>query len=461
MASTKAERARITRRAFVGAAAAATAGWAIIPRRVLGGAGQTPPSERLNLAGIGVGGQGGGDLQQIARAGDDTVHVLALCDADDQRAAESVQRFPDARRYRDYRQMFSELADRIDAVLVATPDHTHAVAAMTAIKAGKHVYCEKPLAHSVWEVRELVKAAAEKGVVTQLGNQGHASGDIRKFCEWVWDGAIGNVHTVHAACASSYSKIDNLPRLAEKHEVPPTLDWDLWLGPAQHRPYHPMYVPGQWRGWMPFGTGVVGDWTCHVIDPVFWALDLGAPASVVTKAEGYDPVKHADTFPNGSKIRYEFPTRGDRGPVTLYWYDGLEKIPPPEGIGPGDGRRRGTPRTGAVVLGDKGGIAYGSHGAGGVRLFPEEKMAAYKQPPPKLPRVRGHHHDWLAAIREGRKAGSDFAYGGPLTELALLGVIATRLLGRELKWDGPAGRFTNSDEANRMLKPTFREGWSL
>jgi hypothetical protein len=298
--------------------------------------------------------------------------------------------------------------------------------------------------------------------VTQLGNQGHSFNDIRLFCEMVWDGAIGNVHTVHAGCGSVYSKIDDLPRLAEKHEVPPTLDWNLWLGPAAYRPYHPMYLPGQWRGWMPFGTGVIGDWTCHVVDPVFWALDLGAPTTIQAKAEGYDPQKHADTFPKGSVIRFEFAARGDRGPVTLIWYDGEARMPAVEGLT----RPRDLPMTGAIVVGDKGGITYGSHGASGPRLFPPEKAKAYQTPKQKLPRVQGrsqHHQDFLSAVQRGggAKAGSDFSYGGPLTEIALLGVIATRLLGQELKWDAQNMRFANSEEANRLLKPTFREGWSL
>jgi len=197
------------------------------------------------------------------------VKVVALCDADEKRAENSFKKFSEARRFSDFRKIFDEMENQIDAVLVATPDHTHAAAVLAAIRRGKHVYCEKPLAHSIYEVREVMKAAKEKDVVTQLGNQGHSSESIRTFCEWIWDGAIGKVHTIHAGCNADHSKIGALGERGQKHEVPKGLDWDQWLGPAQFRPFHPMYVNGNWRGWMPFGTGTIGDWTCHVIDPVF------------------------------------------------------------------------------------------------------------------------------------------------------------------------------------------------
>jgi predicted dehydrogenase len=328
---------------------------------------------------------------------------------------------------------------------------------MAAICRGKHVYCEKPLAHSVSEVRALQKAAREHRVITQLGNQGHSFDHIRLFCEWIWDGAIGNVHTIHAQRPSDYSRIDSLPLLQERPPVPETLDWDLWLGPAAERPYHPEYLPGKWRGWMPFGTGVLGDWTCHIVDPVFWALDLGSPQTVQAKTDGYAPEKHADTFPHGTMVTYEFAAKGDRGPVTLHWYDGSLAPPKLPGIPWQDFPRN----TSAVVLGDRGGIRYGSHGATGVRVFPEEKMLEYERPEPTVPRVAGHHQDWLDAIRNGNQAGSNLDYGGALTEIALLGVIATRLAGTKLQWDGPAMRFTNCDQANELLDAPRRPGWEL
>jgi len=442
---------RLSRREFLSGAASTVAAFAIVPRHVFG-MGATPPSDKLNIACIGVGGQGGGNVDAVRGQ-----NLVALCDVDARRAARSLKKYPDVKQYRDFRKMLDEMDKQIDAVVVSTPDHTHAVACMAAIKRGKHVYCEKPLAHSIYEVRQVIKAAREHKVVTQLGNQGHSFESIRTFCEWVWDGAIGNVHEVHATCGTVYSRIRDLPRLEEKHEVPPTLDWDLWLGPAQYRRYHPLYMPGTWRSWMPFGTGVLGDWVCHVVDPVFWALDLGAPKTVQAEARDYDPKKHADTFPTGTIVKFEFPARGKRGPVTLIWFDGREKPPRPEELEPG----REVPGTGAIVIGDKGKITYGSHGAGDVKIIPEEKMKTYQQPAKTIPRAKEHHADWLDAIKNGARAGSNFDYGGPLTEIALLGVIATRMLGQKLEWDSPNMRFTNCLEANQFINPPYRRGWTL
>jgi predicted dehydrogenase len=390
-------------------------------------------------------------------------NIVALCDVDDRQATGMFKSFPQAKRYKDFRKMLDAQGDKIDAVLVGTPDHTHAVAAMAAMNHGKHVYCEKPLAHSVGEVRALRKAAQERKVITQVGNQGHSSDSIRIFCEWIWDGAIGNVTEIHAGCDAfpeTYCQIRNLEQVAkERPPVPRELDWDLWQGPAAARPYHPAYVPWNWRGWMPYGSGTLGDWVCHVIDPVFWALDLDMPTTIQAETDGYDPVKQADTFPVGSQITFEFPAKGKRGPVKLVWYEGRRRIPRPAEL---DGVRSDV-GTGAVVIGDRGKIAYGSHGAGGCRLIPEAKMKAYKRPEPTIPRVpRGdHQHDWLNAIREGRQAGSPFEYGGRLTEVGLLGVIAIRMTGQKLQYDEKAVRFTNNDEANRWLNPPYRSGWSL
>ena len=446
---------KISRRQLLHGVAGTVASFTIVPRHVLG-AGATPPSDKLNIACIGVGGRGGNNLGAVSRE-----NIVALCDVDMRRAGGAVKNYPKAKHYQDFRKMLDEMDNRIDAVVVSTPDHTHAVACMAAIKRGKHVYCEKPLAHSIYEIRELTKAARKHKVVTQLGNQGHSSGHIRMFCEWIWDGAIGNVREVHAACSAVHCKIDQLPKRTEKHEVPRELSWDLWLGPAKYRPYNPMYLPSSWRGWMPFGSGTIGDWVCHVVDPVFWALDLGSPTTIQAQAKGYDPKKHDDTFPRGTIVEYEFPARGKRGPVKLIWFDGTEKIPRPNDLEPG----RDVPRTGAIVIGDKGKITYGSHGAGGVRIIPETKMKAYKQPPKTLPRVKGHHNDWLQAIKNGKQAGSNFDYGGPLTEIARLGIIAIRQthggLGQKLEWDSENMRFTNCPEANQLINPPYREGWTL
>lgn len=449
--------ASLTRRQFLRRASATTAALSvaplILPSRVLGRDGETAPSNKINLACIGVGGRGGDDIRGLAPH----CNIVALCDVDSRRAAGTFAKFPAAKRFQDFRKMFDAMAASFDAVLVATPDHFHAVAAMAAIQHGKHVYCEKPLAHSVGEVRALMQAAHAAKVVTQLGNQGHSFGSIRDFAEWVQAGAIGQVHTIHAGSDAMNSGVDQLSRLKEQPAVPSTLDWDLWLGPAPFRPYHPAYLPGSWRGWTPFGNGTIGDWMCHVVDPVFWALDLGSPNTIVAKVKDYDPKTQGDAFPKGDLVTFEFPAKGKRGPVTLHWHGGNERVPRPAEF-EADDKDIGA---GAVVIGDKGKIAYGSHGANGVRLLPAKRMDEFARPPKTLPRVRDHYADWIEAIRTGRKAGSDFAYGGPLTEIALLGVIAIKLAGTKLEWDAAKMRFTNSAEANACVNPPARAGWKL
>ncbi len=374
------------------------------------------------------------------------------------RAAPSFKAFPQPPKYGDFRRLLDAHDQQLDAVVVATPDHTHAVIAKAAMQRGKHVYCEKPLAHSIAEVRELRRVAKEQRVVTQLGNQGHSFDHIRLFCEMIWAGAIGQVHTVHASHGSrsgSYCQIDQLPKLKEQYAVPEGLDWDAWLGPAAQRPYNPVYLPGSWRGWLDFGTGCVGDWMCHVVDPVFWALNLGAPTSVRAEVVGYSPREHSQVYPRGTEIHYQFAAQGPRGPVELIWYDGAAAAPVPPDLD------MKMPLPGAIVLGDKGGIKYGSHGANGVSLFPKAKMAEYQRPEPTLPRVKSHHEDWTDAIRQGRPAGSNFDYGGPLTELALLGAIAIRFPSTTLNWDADQVRFTNHESANQWVAPTAREGWAV
>ncbi|HIG30192.1 MAG TPA: Gfo/Idh/MocA family oxidoreductase [Verrucomicrobiales bacterium] len=446
-------RTKISRRQFAVNTAIGSLGITFIPRHVFGGQGKLSANEKLNVACIGVGGRGAASVNAVHKAN----NVVALCDVDSRQASKMYKKIPKAKVFNDFRVMMDQMEKEIDAVTVATPDHTHAVAGMAAIKRGKHLYCEKPLAHSIHEIRAMMKAARDYKVITQLGNQGHSFDHIRVFCEWIWDGAIGNVTEVLAGCGAVHCKIPLLPKLKEKHDIPKELDWDYWLGPAQERPYHPMYLPGQWRGWSPFGSGTIGDWICHVVDPVFWALDLGAPSSVQATAENYDPVLHKDTFPAGSKVVFQFPANDKRGPIKLVWHSGETHIPRPPELEQG----RKSPVTGAVVIGDKGKIIYGSHGAGGVRIIPEVKMKQYKRPDPTLPRVKGHHNDWLDSIRTGKQAGSNFEYGGPLTELAQLGIIAIKMLGKKLEWDGPNMRFTNNPEANQYINPPYRKGWSL
>jgi predicted dehydrogenase len=441
------------RRSFLRASALATFGAQIAPTLRLRG--QGAPSQKLNIAAIGCGGQGASDLNGLAGE-----NIVALCDVDDRRAAGSFQRFPGAKRFKDFRAMFEQMAGQIDAVLVATPDHTHATASLAAIAHGKHVYCEKPLAHTIGEVRAMQRAAEEKKVITQVGNQGHSSDSIRVFCEMIWAGAVGQVTEVHAGCDAFkdvYCQTRLLDKVrAERPPVPPELDWDLWLGPAAERPYHSAYLPFNWRGWSAFGSGCIGDWVCHVLDPVFWALDLGLPSAITAETQGYDPEKHVDFYPEGCRITYEFPAKGERGPVKVIWHDGAFGIPRPEELEP----NRKVNGTGAVVIGETGKIMYGSHGAGGCRLIPETRMKDFPRPEPKLERVRGgHQKDWLDAIRAGKQAGSNFAYGGALSEIGLLGMIAVRHPGVRLEWDATALRFTNHEPANVWVNPTRRAPW--
>ncbi len=456
----------LSRRRFLGRAGLA-AGAMVVPARALGLGGR-PPSEKLNLAFIGIANRGA-----VNRGGERDENGVALCDVNKANLAKVGKEYPDAKQYQDFRKMFDEMAKSIDAVVVSTPDHTHAVAVMAALKLGKPVYCEKPLAHNIHEVRQVMKTARETGLPTQLGNQGHSADSIRQFCEWIGDGAIGKVHTVHVQNRSVYSMIDQLKKLKEA-PVPARLDWDLWLGPVPFRPYSPMYEPGQWRMWSPFGSGCIGDWICHLVDPAFWALDLRDPASIHARAEGYDPKEHADTFPKGARVTFKFAATAKRGPVTLVWYDGWEKMPrPPELENDPD-----FPNIGAVVLGEKGGIVYDSHGARNLRLFPESLAKEYKRPPRTIPRVRGleeekpkghyddwvkgHHGDWTRAIREkGHVHSANFHYGGPLTELALLANIAYRFPDRELRWDAAAAKFPGCPEADAFVRPPCREGWAL
>jgi predicted dehydrogenase len=300
---------QMNRRRFLGGAAGVAA-FTMVPRHVLGGTGRTPPSEKLNIAGIGVGGQGAGDLINLS-----SENIVALCDVDDKQAAGTFEKFPKARKYKDFRKMLDKEQKNIDAVMVATPDHVHAAATMMAIRAGKGVYCEKPLTYSMYEAREVAKAAREAKVATQMGNQGHAGEGIRLICEWIWDGAIGTVREVHAWTTHAVWP-QGMERPKDTPPVPPTLDWDLWLGPAPYRPYHPAYVPALWRGWWDFGTGGLGDMGCHNLDPVFWALKLGYPTSVEASCSIFVPTITWDkpfnneSYPQASIVRYEFPARG-------------------------------------------------------------------------------------------------------------------------------------------------------
>lgn len=446
---------RLSRRHFLASVSATAAAAHIVPAHVLAGGPGVRPSEKLNIACIGLGWPGKKDTDAVAGSN----NIVALCDVDDRQSLDFRAKYSAARQFQDARRMFDEMEKQIDAVIVATPDHTHAVLAIAAMRRGKHVYCEKPLAHSIDEVRQMMKVARETNVVTQMGNQGHASDATRDFCEWIWDGAIGNVHTIHAGAHAVNSGLDDLEKIKTPLPTPPGLNWDLWLGPAPERAYNPAYHPFKWRGWTPFGDGTICDWCCHVLDPVFWALDLGAPQTIIAEVKDWDPKTQGDVFPRSDVVTYEFAADAKRGPIELVWYSGAERIPRPPQLE--EGHRMVD--TGAVVYGDRGVIMYGSHGAGGVRIIPDTQMKAYTRPKPTLPRIakQGHEMDWIRAIKEGTKAGSDFSYGGRLTEIGLLGSIAIRLPGAKLQWDPQQMQFTNNPQANALLHVPYRAGWSI
>jgi len=442
---------KISRRDFVGGSAAAVAAFTIVPSYVLGRNGDTPPSEKLNIAGIGVGGMGGNNVN--AASGE---NIVALCDVDDNYAAGTFKRYPKAKTYRDYRKMLDQQKD-IDAVIVATPDHTHAVISMAAIKSGKSVYCQKPLTHCVYEARMLTEAARKAGVVTQMGNQGHSGEGIRLVCEWIWDGAIGAVREVHAWTNRPIWP-QGMDRPEDTPAVPDTLDWDLWLGPAPERPYNTVYLPFNWRGWWDFGTGALGDMACHIIDPAFWALKLGYPSGV----EACATKVNSESAPVASIVRYEFPERGDMPPVKLTWYDGGMMPARPEELEPN--RRMGDNDGGVLFVGDKGKLVCGCYGSG-PRLIPETKMQEYQRPEKTIARVDGseggHERDWIRCCKEGRQPSSSFDYSGPLTETVVMGNLAIRCKGKKLDWDGLNMKVTNVDEANQYVRDQYRQGWSL
>ena len=444
---------KLSRRDFVGAAAAAAA-FTVVPRHVLGGPRRVAPSEKLNIAGIGVGGRGAGDMREL-----ESENIVVVCDVDWQRAEGAARRYPNAIKYRDFRRMLEKEEKNIDAVMVATPDHTHAPASIMAMKMGKHVYCEKPLTHSVYESRMMAETARKYKVATQMGNQGQASEQTRLMCEAIWDGAIGQVHEVHVWTDRPMRGINGLywPQGVERPEdtppAPGKLDWDLWLGPAPYRPYHPAYVPFKWRGWWDFGTGALGDIGCHRIDPVFRALKLGHPTTV----EACCTIVNDETFPVASRVTYEFPARPGFDPVTLHWYDGGMKPPRPKELD--EGRSWGT--NGIFFVGDKGMMLE-------ERLIPESRQREYGKPPRKLERSPGHHKEWILACKGGKPAGSNFPdHAGLLAQVVLLGNLALRPALKEkvtrvkLHWDGDAMKVTNMPEANQYLRREYRDGWTL
>lgn len=449
----------ITRRKFLGQSAATAAGLMIVPRHILGGKGYTAPSDTLNIGCVGVGGMGSTDVRKVS-----SENVIALCDVDDTMIAnflksdrnepEKLDMYMKARKYRDFRIMLDKEKD-IDAITVTTPDHNHAVIAMTAMKMGKHVYVQKPLTHTVKESRLLAETAKKMNIVSQMGNQGHAGEGARLINEWIWDGALGDVREVH--CWTNrpiWPQGIEAPK--EIPSVPSTLDWNIWLGPAPFRPYHPAYAPFSWRGWWDFGTGAIGDMGAHIIDQPFWALKLGHPKTV----QASSTVFTEDSYPVAEVITYEFPARENMPPVKLTWYDG--GLMPPRPADLEAGRMMGDSGGGVLFVGDKASLMCSTYGEN-PRIIPESKMKEYKRPEPSIPRSPGIQAEWIEAIKTGKKSTTDFSYSGMLTETMLLGCIAVRMQEHKtiLEWDPVKMEFPNLPEANQYVHKEYRSGWSL
>lgn len=424
-----------TRRDFLGTAALGIGYW-MAPKSSWANA--TSPNEKLNIAVIGTANRAADNLQGVA-----SENIVVLCDVDDNLLAKAKQSFPAADTVNDFRKAV-ERPD-IDAVVVSTPDHIHAFATMAALKAGKHVYCEKPLTHTVQEARLVAQTAKKMGLATQLGTQIHAENNYRRVVELVESGAIGEVKEVHVWVGRSWGGGD---RPSETPPVPPNLHWDLWLGPAPERPYHPTYVPFHWRNWWDFGGGTLADMGCHHIDLAFWALKLRHPTRI--KATGADP-PHAETAATALEVQYEFPSRGDLPPVSLTWYDGDKR---PNYFAEGKLPKWGD---GVLFVGDGGMLLsdYGRH-----LLLPEEKFRDFQPPEPYIPASIGHHREWIQACKEGTPTTCNFDYGGALTECALLGNVSYRAQS-PLEWDAAQLVARNCPAAANYLQTEYRKGWSL
>ncbi|MBI9038322.1 MAG: Gfo/Idh/MocA family oxidoreductase [Bacteroidales bacterium] len=493
----KNKKSTISRRKFIGNVATAAAGITILPHFAVGGLGRFSPSDKLNIAGIGVGGVGASNINKL-----NSQNIVALCDVDWDYAVKTFKSYPNAKRYKDYRKMFDEMGNQIDAVVIATPDHTHAIATTAAMRMGKHVYVQKPLTHTVYESRVLRNLANETKVATQMGNQGNSGEGIRETCEWLWDGAIGEITEVHAWTNRPIWP-QGLERPTETPSLPPTLAWDLFIGPAQWRPYHPSYTPWNWRAWWDFGTGALGDMACHIMDPVFMALQLGYPSAV----QGSSTQVNTESAPHASTIYYEFPERPKykklkMPPVSLSWYDGGLLPKRPKELK--DGQIMGDSSGGVIFVGTKGKLMCGCYGKNPI-LLPEELNNDYKRPDPSMRRIAeamngGHEMDWVRACKENPEnrieTSSCFDYSGPLNEMVVMGNLAVRLqdLKRKLLWDGENMKITNLTDddkirvvttdkftvinghphfdtqyatieakpaAEEYIKHTYREGWKL
>ncbi|SHF32486.1 Tat (twin-arginine translocation) pathway signal sequence [Mariniphaga anaerophila] len=440
-----------SRRNFLKTASAITAGAAFIPNLI-----SCSPSKKLNIAVIGVGGRGETNWGACPEE-----NIVALCDVDENRAAKGFNTFPNARRFKDFRKMFDEMAGQIDAVLVSTPDHTHFAATMAAMQLGKHVYVEKPLAHNVWQLRTLKKAAHHYNVITQMGNQGHATDGIRRVKEWVDAGIIGEVKEVIAwfngpefGEGKYFTKPAQFPPAEEP--IPEGFDWNLWLGPAAERSYNHVYHPKSWRGFYDFGNAELGDWACHTLDAPFWSLELGMPLATETLFSSGAP---EGFLPDQSIIQFEFPKRGNRPPVTLTWHEGgLKPKNRPEW------KLDELPGSGMIMVGEKQNIITGGRPNNAQLMMPKaewENWVANEMPEATIPRIEGGpQQEFLDAVKgNGPLPGSNFDYATELTEMSLIGVLAQRFNTR-IEYDAKNMKVTNREDLDRYIKEPVRNGWS-
>jgi predicted dehydrogenase len=443
-------RKRISRRKFVGDLGAAAA-FTIVPRHVLG-RGYRAPSDTVTVACIGVGGMGANDVKGVAKAG---ANIYALCDVDEHQAAQSFAAFPKAKRFKDFRVLLEKEAKNIDAVTVSTPDHVHAVAGMMAMKMGKHTRIQKPLARTLWEVRQLMETARKSKVATQMGNQGHAGEGTRQIREWVEAGVIGTVREVQLWTNRPIWP-QALDRPLEEYYTPPWIDWDLWLGPAPARPYNPAYAPFKWRGWWDFGTGALGDIACHSMDASFWTLGLGYP----TRIEPESTKLYGETAPACSRITYTFAAKGNRPEVKVVWHDGSLYPPRPKEVT--DPALWPFDTSGQLWIGDQGKLVAGIYGED-PRLLDEARQAEITAHPPaqKYPRLESVYAEFLTACKGGTPAGSNFPdHAGPLTEMVLLGNLALRT-DQVLEIDSHTGEVANTKVPAEYVRSEYRAGWTV
>ena len=447
---------KMSRRSFLQKGTAAAVGFSIVPNIVLGKShGHTSPSDKLNIAAVGIGGMGAANLSNM-----ETENFVALCDVDWKYAKHIFDKYPQAKRYKDYRKMYDELGKSIDAVLVATADHTHCIIAADAITMGKHVYVQKPLTHSVYESRLLTKLAEQYGVATQMGNQGSSQEGVRQVCDWIWDGQIGEITKVEAFTDRPiWPQGLMTPEKADK--IPSTLDWDLFTGPAELRPYNNIYHPWNWRGWWAYGTGALGDMACHILHPVFKGLKLGYP----TKVQGSSTLLLRDCAPQAQMVRYIFPARENLPKVAMpevevTWYDGGLKPNRPEGLPVG--KELNDAGGAAIFHGTKDTLICGCYGVNPYLL------SGRKPNSPKMNREIkvSHEQDWIRACKESKEnrvpTASHFGEAGPFNEMVVMGVLAVRLQGlnRELEWDGENMRFTNIGP-NETIKTVIKDGFTI